>query len=277
MKTILITGGNSFLARELKEHFLDYQLLITDKNTLDVSNKEQVNTFFKENNIDYVFHTAIKGGSRLRNDSFQDMINNLNMYYNLSSNSDKYKLMFNFASGAEFDRERDIKLFEEEQILETIPKDLYGCAKNLISRDILQKNNIINIRLFGCFGKLENETRFIKSTIIKCLNNQDIIIQNKEMDFFSIDDLALLIKEFIENKFFYKDVNAVYSNKIDLNYIAKYIKTLTNSNSKIIIEENSKSYSGSSKKIDSLNFKFKGLEKSIQDMIKYERYNNLYR
>ena len=32
-----------------------------------------------------------------------------------------------------------------------------------------------------------------------------------------------------------------------------------------------------STQIDSLNFKFKGLEKSIQDMIKYERYNNLYR
>jgi hypothetical protein len=86
-----------------------------------------------------------------------------------------------------------------------------------------------------------------------------------------------LIKEIILNGTKHKDINAVYSNKVDLNYIAKYIKTLTNSNSKIIIESNNKDYTGSSVKIDSLNLKFNGLENSIKDVINYERYNNLHR
>jgi UDP-glucose 4-epimerase len=277
LKTILITGGNSFLAKEFVSLFPEYNLIVTDRKTLDVTNKEQVDIFLKNNNIDYILHTAIKGGSRFKQDFFQDMLDNLNMYYNLSSNSDKYKIMFNFASGAEFDREQDIKSFKEEKIFDSIPKDFYGCSKNLISRDLLQKNNIINIRLFGCFGKLENDSRFIKNTIKKCLNHQEIIIQNKEMDFFYVEDLVLLIKEIILNGTKHKDINAVYSNKVDLNYIAKYIKTLTNSNSKIIIESNNKDYTGSSVKIDSLNLKFNGLENSIKDVINYERYNNLHR
>jgi len=125
LKTILITGGKSFLAKELSGYFYNkYKLIVADRSILDVSNKESVDLFFENNSIDYVFHTAISGGSRLKEDSFEDFLNNLNMYYNLSSNNDKFDIMFNFASGAEFDRQRDIKLFKEEQILERIPKDI---------------------------------------------------------------------------------------------------------------------------------------------------------
>ena len=82
MKNILITGGNSFLAREFVNFFTDYNLIVTDRNTLDVTNSRQVNNFFINNKIDYVFHTAIKGGSRLREDTFQDFVDNLVMYNN---------------------------------------------------------------------------------------------------------------------------------------------------------------------------------------------------
>lgn len=267
MKNILITGGNSFLAREFVNFFTDYNLIVTDRNTLDVTNSRQVNNFFINNKIDYVFHTAIKGGSRLREDTFQDFVDNLVMYNNLSNNSDKFKLMFNFGSGAEFGRDRDIESFEEEQILEKIPNDFYGGSKNLISRNIISKKNIINIRLFGCFGVFENDTRFIKSTILNCLRNQDIIIKNKKMDFFFVEDLVVLIKAFLSSNVAYNDINAVYKEKKDLFYIAEYIKDFTNSNSRIIISTKNKNYTGSSKKIDTLNLNFLGLENSIKKIV----------
>lgn len=275
MRTILITGGKSFLAKEFVNFFTDYNLIITDKNTLDVTNKQQVDNFFINNKIDYVFHTAIKGGSRLREDTFQDFIDNLTMYNNLVNNCDQFKLMFNFGSGAEFARDRSIDSFKEEQIFERIPADFYGCSKNLISRDIINKKNVINIRLFGCFGILENDTRFIKSTILKCINNEDIIIKNKEMDFFSINDLVILIKSYFSDTITQRDVNAVYKDKKDLSYIAEYIKIFTNSKSKIIISEKDKNYTGSSKIIDSLNLEFFGLERSIKKILdKHEITNN---
>lgn len=267
MKTILITGGNSFLAKEFRNFFTDYNLIVTDRNTLDVTNKQQVDNFFINNKIDYVFHTAIKGGSRLREDTFQDFVDNLTMYNNLVNNCDKFELMFNFGSGAEFGRDRSIDFFEEEKIFEKIPNDFYGCSKNLISRDIINRKNIINIRLFGCFGILENDTRFIKSTILKCINNEDIIIKNKDMDFFYIEDLVLLIKSYLSKITTYRDINAVYKEKTDLFHITKHIRTLINSNSRIIISGKDKNYTGSSKLIDTLNLEFLSLEKSIKDMI----------
>jgi len=268
MKTILITGGKSFLAREFVNYFKNYQLIITDKNNLDVTNKKTVDDFFNNNQIDFVLHTAIKGGSRLKEDTFQDLIDNLNMYNNLSNNYDKFKLMINFASGAEFDRRRDIKEINEEEIFNSYPIDYYGHSKNLIAKEVLEQKNIINIRLFGCFGKYENDTRFIKSTINKCHNNEDIIIDDKQMDFISTKDLFILIENFLKNDIKYKDINAVYNKKVDLLYIAEYIKKLTNSKSSIILKEKSRSYSGSSTKIDTLNLNFAGLEESIREMIK---------
>ena len=43
-----------------------------------------------------------------------------------------YKMMFNFGSGAEFDRTREIDKISEEQINYRNPSDYYGLAKNLI-------------------------------------------------------------------------------------------------------------------------------------------------
>lgn len=265
----MITGGNSFLAKELSEHLeKNYKLFVTNRNSLDVSDKKSVELFFQNNQIDYVFHTAIAGGSRLKQDSFSDFVSNVNMFYNLLNVSDKYELLFNFGSGAEFDRRKDIKEIAEEELFNSYPIDYYGHSKNLIAREAWEQKNIINIRLFGCFGKYENDTRFIKSTIFKCLNEQDIIIDNKEMDFISTKDLFILIENFLQNGIKYKDINAVYNKKVDLLYIAEYIKELTKSKSNVIVNKgnNNKSYSGNSCKIDSLELNFVGLEKSIKEM-----------
>lgn len=275
MKTILITGGNSFLAKEFINFFTDYNLIVTDRNTLDVTNKQQVDNFFINNKIDYVFHTAVKGGSRLREDTFQDFVDNLTMYNNLANNCNKFELMFNFGSGAEFARDRSIDSFQEEKIFERIPNDFYGCSKNLICRDIISKNNLINIRLFGCFGILENDTRFIKSTIKKSLTGEDIIINIKEMDFFFIEDLVILIKNLLNGKILYKNINAVYKEKKDLFYIAEQIKTFTNSKSRVIISVKDKNYTGCSKRIDTLNLNFLGLENSIKKIVEQTDVNKL--
>jgi len=268
LKTILITGGNSFLSKEFKQYFgKSYNLIITDRNTLDVANKNDVNNFFINNKINYVFHTAITGGKRLKEDTFSNFIDNLNMYYNLSINSNKFDLMFNFASGAEFDRDDHITSCKEEEIFTKIPKDFYGYSKNIISRDIATKNNIVNIRLFGCFGANENESRFIKTCIKKSLKNEEIIVQNKKMDFFSSMDLCILIEDFIKNGIKYRDMNAVYNNKTSLYNIAYFIKKEMRSESSIAIIGDAKEYTGCSEKLDSLNLNLTGLENSIKDMI----------
>ena len=116
---ILVTGANSFLGKEFASYFRDkkqYNLILTDRKTLDVSNREQVIEYFNGNNIDIVLHTAIKGGSRGHEDTYEDFVQNITMFNNLLSIRGRIKKIINFGSGASFDRERNINFFSEKEI-----------------------------------------------------------------------------------------------------------------------------------------------------------------
>ena len=62
---VLITGKNSFLAKEIQDFFSDkeHDIIPTSRQTLDVSNPENVDDYFENIVVDVVIHTAIKGGT----------------------------------------------------------------------------------------------------------------------------------------------------------------------------------------------------------------------
>ena len=268
---ILITGANGFLGREFDRIFSDigYSVIKTSRDELDVSKKEQVEDFFCSNDIDIVLHTAIKGGRRGRKVNFDDFIKNISMYKNLEDQSDKFKLMFTFGSGAAYDRAKQIDNISEEQIKERIPIDYYGLSKNLIAREITRHNsNIINLRLFGCFSAGEAADRFIKSALLNTLSNKPIIIhQNRKMDFFHIEDLAEVMKYYIENysEDLPKDINMCYEDKYTLKEITDSINRLTNSKIKVILENKDfgRPYTGSPQKLLDLPIPLNGFERAL--------------
>ena len=56
---ILITGANGMLAKEVKERFSEgNELILTDVAELDITNKEAVKKFVKENNPEYIINCA---------------------------------------------------------------------------------------------------------------------------------------------------------------------------------------------------------------------------
>ena len=56
---ILITGANGMLAKEVKEKFNEgNELILTDVSELDITNKEAVIKFVKENNPEYIINCA---------------------------------------------------------------------------------------------------------------------------------------------------------------------------------------------------------------------------
>jgi UDP-glucose 4-epimerase len=267
---LLITGCNGFIAREISRNFKDkkYNLFLTNRSNLDIANTRQVDDFFKKNKIDYVIHTAISGGRKEHPDGVNDLFENLVMYNNLANNNHRFKLMINLGSGAEFDRSLNIEEESEDTIFSRTPKDYYGLSKNLITRQIHQRENIFNLRLFGCFGALEGPRRLIHESFHSSLKNTPPTIhQDKLMDFFYVKDLCKVIDFYFktEHHSLSKDVNLCYDLKKTIKDIVFFINTLTN-NSKGVIIHNKQiglSYTGSNSKLQKYNLQLINLEGGI--------------
>jgi GDP-L-fucose synthase len=273
---ILITGGNGFLARELASYFTSnsHNVITTNRNSLDPTNYENVKAFFEHVEVDALVHTAVKGGRRGHQENMKDMLDNLAMFHNLRSFSHKYKVMFNFGSGAEFDRTKNISKAEEPNIFNSLPADYYGLSKNLISRDIIQKcDNAYNLRLFGCFGVNEEPQRLFKATHDRFINGKDAVIhQDRWMDYFYAQDVGKVIEHIFENRAdnIPKDINLCYREKYKLSDYVNKIKNLMNVDLGVIIQDNTYAYSydGNAERLQSLNINLHGLEKGLQECLK---------
>lgn len=276
---VLITGGNGFIAKEIISYFkrdqeFKTELIVTNRDTLDVRDPIKVKDFFDKNHVDIVIHTAVKGGKRNRKDTIVDFFDNIIMFDNLATHSHKFKLMFNFGSGAEFDRSTDIYYAKESSIYDRYPDDYYGLSKNLIARKIIESNcNIINLRIFGCFGPNEISSRLIKNTVQRFRNNKTAVIhQDRFMDYVCSEDVYRVLKYIVLNydNIKFKDVNICYEEKKSLKDIVYLIKSLTDSPCDVIIntQEHNLSYVGNPRILKQLDVSLVGLEQGLKDMLK---------
>jgi len=267
---ILITGASGFLGREFAEHYelMGYNVVRASRDVIDFTKEEEVDAYFLENHVDIVLHTAVKG-----DDTFLAFVDNINMFNNLRKHYRKYRLMISFGSGAEFNRATDITKAREEDIYCSFPSDHYGLAKNLIAREINNhNNNIINLRLFGCFGKYEKTTRFIKNSLRRIREGLPILVdQDRKMDFFYVKDLLKVIDYFIgADVLDVVDLNMCYDKKISLSEIAHDINVLTGAPYDAIIQNkvDALAYTGSSRRLNKLEIEFEGLEAGIKELNK---------
>jgi GDP-L-fucose synthase len=270
MSRILITGGNGFVARNLIKGLQEHELTIITRSEFDLRDTDAVNKFFENKSFDYVLHTATSGGSRLKSDDSDVLLDNLTMFYNLLKHKSKYRKFINFGSGAEMDRRTDINLIYPDY-KKSFPIDPYGMSKNIIARLIEPLPDFHNIRIFNVFGEDELETRFVKASINHYINKEPIIIhQNKLMDFFYIEDLVELVKYFLNNNLLPKEVNCSYKQKYSLNEVANIINEQDAYEVPIIIEnkEWSNCYIGTNIPLSVLQFKKIGLEDGIKKMYK---------
>lgn len=275
MKKILVIAENSFLAKQIKDYFFnsEYDLYFSTRKDFDLVSANQTRRFFNDKYYDVVVNCAINGGIRGREDTLQDFLNNIQMFKNLVDNRDGFGKLINFGSGAEFDRSLDIDSCSEEEVFARNPKDYYGLSKNIITREIYKYDKFFNIRIFGCFGKYEKDTRFLKANIKKALNNQPLAVhQDKTMDFISANDLCRIIKFYFDNSIesLPKDLNAVYEQKYTLKKIAEMVKSYLNSKSEIVVQQETiaKSYTGSSERLSKMNIRLFGLEREIEQLLK---------
>jgi GDP-L-fucose synthase len=212
---ILITGGNGYIAKSLYSYlYSKYDITLVSRADLNMTRREEVQHYFKDKYFDVVIHTAVKGGSRLNPLEGPDIVlANLLMYDNLIRCRDKFNRLIHFGSGAE-----------------EIADGPYGFSKHIINQLIKLDPKSVNVKIYAVFDENELPTRFIKSNILRYINQEDLNIhQDKQMDFFYMKDLVSMIEWLInyrEEEFHIQEINCSYLENYTLTQIAEIINSL---------------------------------------------------
>ena len=275
IENILITGSGGFIGKNLKKYFENkYKILSPRSFELDLVDKSSVRTYFKNNKIDFIIHSASVGGVRNREDEPETQAKNLKMFENLVEARGKNVPIITFSSGAMYDKSRNLHRVKEEEIGNFEPKDLYGKSKLEIAKIVEKTENALCLNIFACYGYLEKETRFPSYAIRQNLKKEEIIIENNSIfDYLFIEDLEKIVEHFILHWTDKKIINITPDASSSMLDIAEAINKISTHSVKISVL-NSKlgfEYTGDNSKLrqEIPNFEFTKLETGLKKLFEY--------
>ncbi len=239
VKTVLLTGGNGFIGKNLKESFLaqKYNLLTPGSKDLNLCDEDAVARYFDEHRIDIVIHSAVKPNHRNAKDMSNIFYSNTRMFFNLERYSDRYQKMLVLGSGAIYDLRYYRPLMKEEEYTRFLPADEHGYCKYVCEKVIEKSSNIYDLRLFGIFGKYEDYAiRFISNAICKTLYDLPVTLrQNRRFSYLYVDDLPPVIDHFIESTPQYKAYNVVPDQVVSLYDLARMVVRISGKDLPILV------------------------------------------
>ena len=235
MKKILLTGGSGFIGKNIAESYLaqKYQIIAPKRDEIDLLKDQTVADFFSNHKyFDVVIHSACKPGHRNAADTSGVFYSNNRMFFNLLKHSDYFGKMLIMGSGAIYDGKNYLPKMKEEYFGTHIPEDEHGFSKYVIGREVERSSKVIDLRIFGIFGKYEDYAiRFISNAICKAIFDLPITLrQNRKFDYLYIDDLMPILEYFIENNAEYCAYNVTPDYSIELLEIAKIVKEISGKN-----------------------------------------------
>lgn len=196
---VCVLGSHGFIGKNLLR---DMDWVGVTRNDLDLTDQKAVETYFKIHKYDVVIHCAVVGGSRLKKDESDVIYKNILMFENVIRVFNG-KLIY-FSSGA--------------ALRGNPPTDPYGLSKWIIDRRIEIIPNAYSLRIWGCYGPGELQTRF--SAICK-RDGHVIIEKDKYFDFIDIEDVRKIVGEYVRDERSEKEYNLVYKEKLLLSQWAE--------------------------------------------------------
>lgn len=237
---IFLTGGSGFIGKNIMEAFSSkYTIYAPSHKELELLNEDDVRAFFQSHHIDVVIHTAVRPGHRNALDPTNQLYNNTRMFFNIVRNSDYFKKMIFLSSGAVYDMRHYVPKMKESFFDTHVPLDEHGQSKYVAAKYVELVDNIIELRIFGIFGKYEDYAiRFISNAICKALCDLPITLrQNRVFDYLYIDDLMPILEYFIHNEPAYKCYNVTPTESVELKTCAEIVRKISNKDIPILIAQ----------------------------------------
>lgn len=223
---ILVTGGSGFVGTNALPLLRDrFDVLAPRRQELDISDAAAVECYVKEHRPDAIVHLANPNPAKNPLDEgksmFEGSLNSFMACYRCRSLVNRVVYL---GSGAEFDKSLDIASISEEEFGRSYPSDQYGAAKYIENELARSADNVINLRLFACYGPGDHWTKFITHCIRCVLAEADITIrQDCYFDYLHVSDLAKILCWSLESNPAYSDYNVASGVRVKLSDIARMV------------------------------------------------------
>ena len=154
--------------------------------------RDECRKFLEIHRPDIIIHCAV---------NINSIDDSLRAFYNILSGHENFKSMLYLGSGAEYNPSKYVPLMTEEFAENSFPEGDYPLGKWIIGNDIENSSlgKVINLRLFGVYGKFEDyNRRFISNNICRVLAGHPVSL-NKDMkfDYLFVDDHSSYIEKIL--------------------------------------------------------------------------------
>jgi nucleoside-diphosphate-sugar epimerase len=258
---IAITGSRGMIGSYLCQYLtqIGHDVFEIHRDILDISDAVAVNNFFKSHTFDVVIHGALYGREQVRSNGIDMYTVNMQMFNNIYYNNHGYGQLINLGSGTEYDTSLDITNADEEDISKVNPLNNYDKVKNHISRICRNTKNFTTLRMFGVMSHTEASNRFFKHLYEA---DQFVIKNDRYFDFINLADLAPVVLAVINRQITDSQLNVVYPQKRKLSELAQTFCQINNLDYIKVIVDNPTglNYTGNSKRLDSYNIPYTGIE-----------------
>lgn len=231
MRRILLTGGNGFIGRNIREKLSrKYTIFSPSSQELDLLNRQAIAKYLEQNKISDIIHSAVYNQKRRDKNPDADFSANMKMFFHLAEHSNDLDKIICFGSGAEFDKSFPIHQATEQDFGRSVPLlNDYGLSKYLMNLHVRQSENIYNLRLFGVYGPYEDwKTCFISNLCCKAIYGLPLTVRQEcVFDFLYVDDLMQPICDLLESSPSYHDYNLCTGKPVFLTEIAETVRAIS--------------------------------------------------